>query len=165
MRREIAFRRVGFRHRALLVLVPSCLLVGCGGVTHSASATPHSAALALGTPTPPAASPPPGGPVPVQLLGNWQLGPDSTDAIDLVLHAHTFSFVTSGDINFGDIVVNGNEIDFFNGDGCGLVLPDGVGRYNWSLQSSVLHFMPLNQDPCGMRSGHLAGQSYTKTSG
>ena len=62
----------------------------------------------------------------------------------------------------GDIGVNGTEIDFFNGDQCGLALPDGVGRYQWSIQGSVLHFTALNQDPSG-RTHHLAGQSFIRT--
>jgi hypothetical protein len=164
VRREIEFARVGIRQRAFLLLVPSCLLVACGAGNASTSATRHSA-TASSTPPPPAATTPPGGPAPAQLLGDWRLGPNASNAIDLALYASTFSFTTSGDVNLGDIVVNGNEIDFFNGDGCGLTLPDGVGRYTWNLQNNVLHFTPLNQDPCGMRSGHLADQSYAKTSG
>jgi hypothetical protein len=69
---------------------------------------------------------------------------------------------TSGDTNFGDLVVNGTEIDFYNGDGCGLALPDGVGRYRWSLHGATLSFAPLDQDPCGMRSTHLSNQIYAK---
>jgi hypothetical protein len=36
---------------------------------------------------------------------------------------------------------------FFKGEDCGLSLPDGVGRYQWTLAGSVLHFTPLGQDP------------------
>ena len=62
----------------------------------------------------------------------------------------------------GDAVVNGLEIDFFNGQACGLQLPDGVGRYTWTLANGILHFAPMNQDPCP-RSPILSNQSYSRT--
>ncbi|MEO8572009.1 MAG: hypothetical protein ABI553_09970 [Chloroflexota bacterium] len=65
----------------------------------------------------------------------------------------------------GSIVVNGNEIDFFNVKACGLFLPEGVGRYEWGLQGTTLHFAPLNSDPCPVRHDHFANQDFTKTGG
>jgi len=47
----------------------------------------------------------------------------------------------------GDVVVNNNEIDFFNGAYCGLDLPDGVGRYTWKITGGLLH-LSLISDPC-----------------
>ncbi len=65
----------------------------------------------------------------------------------------------------GAIVVNGDEIDFFNVPNCGLVLPAGVGRYRWSLKGTTLHFAPLNTDPCPVRLDHFANQDFAKTGG
>jgi len=65
----------------------------------------------------------------------------------------------------GDIVVNGDEIDFFNVPECGLFLPKGVGRYQWSLQGATLQLAPLNSDPCPVRPTHFSNQSYTKSGG
>ncbi len=67
-----------------------------------------------------------------------------------------------GEQGNGDIVVRGNEIDFFSGTLCPLVLPQGVGRYQWSLQGATLHLAPLNVDPCG-RVDLLTNESYTKS--
>jgi hypothetical protein len=128
-------------------------------------------------PTPsPAASPPPGGPVPAQLLGVWLLQTSNpkpeigliNGKVQLTLTGTTFhllgvnnqAFGTTG--SPGDVVVNNTEIDFFNGDACGLQLPEGVGRYTWTHTSAALHFTPLNQDPCG-RTDYLANQSYVRT--
>ncbi|MFY9586789.1 MAG: hypothetical protein WAT66_04965 [Actinomycetota bacterium] len=63
---------------------------------------------------------------------------------------------------FGNIVVDGDEIDFFNGSGCRFELPEGVGRYRWSVDTKGLHFTPLNKDPCG-RSEILANATWTRT--
>jgi hypothetical protein len=43
----------------------------------------------------------------------------------------------------GDVVVT----NFFNGVICGLKLPDGVGRYTWTLTGGILYFK-LISDPC-----------------
>ncbi len=65
----------------------------------------------------------------------------------------------------GSIVVNGNEIDFFSSSHClDHPLPDGVGRYRWTLQGTTLHFAPLNADPCG-RIDYLKDQSFIKSAG
>jgi hypothetical protein len=61
----------------------------------------------------------------------------------------------------GNVVVTGDEIDFFNGDICGLQLPDGVGRYRWTLASGTLHLVSITTDPCG-RTNVLDGQDYAK---
>lgn len=152
----------------LLVLVPSLFLLACGAAHTSASPSTHPANTVEATlsPTPiPTPSLPPGGPAPAQLLGIWVLQPPAPNPLDnltLTLDANTFTFnLTPTDTSSGDIVVNGTEIDFFNGADCHRSLPDGVGRYRWTLASSVLHFTPLGQDPCGQRGDHLSG-SYKK---
>lgn len=146
----------------------------CGQSTPSANVTPSAAS---GTP--------PGGPLPAQLLGDWLLPLAAANAylessgetcptplavatcmFKLTFTATTFYFEINApghSSGGGDAVVNGTEIDFFNAPGCGLQLPDGVGRYMWTLTGGVLHFTSMNQDPCP-RSPILANQSYSRTS-
>src|SRR6202521_2859632 len=62
----------------------------------------------------------------------------------------------------GDVLGNQTEIDFFNGPVCGLKLPQGVGRYTWTVTGTVLHFASLGSDPCPRRVW-LADQSYSRT--
>jgi quercetin dioxygenase-like cupin family protein len=127
----------------------------------------------------PAASPPPGGPVPAQLLGNWllhtpNLDPGFTEAgiingkVKLTLTATTY-LVEGVPAAAGSVVVDKNEIDFFSQTSgtpnCHLQLPDGVGRYTWTLAGGILHFAPLIQsgyfgDPCGRLV--FTDQSYTR---
>jgi hypothetical protein len=101
--------------------------------------------------------------LPAQLLGDWFLPPSADSAIfytpcpspataancfvQLTLTATTFR-LTETDAGgrgqfqgYGNVVVNHNEIDFFNG-AC-----DGLGRYTWTLRSGLLDFT-LISDPC-----------------
>ena len=128
---------------------------------------------ALTTPPPsatptvaPPASAPPGGPVPITLAGDWSLrSATPSTSPDLVFQANSYELITSGGISFGNVAVNGNEMDFFNGSMCRIPLPGGVGRYRWSLHSGVLQFAPLNADPCGGRTRPLANQTYVRQHG
>ena len=100
--------------------------------------------------------------VPTQLLGDWFLPPatvsgimrnDSCRLLKLTLAATTYHLTHTdnpacGTSSSGDVVVNRTEMDFFNADVCGLRLPDGVGRYTWTLTDGALHFAPRGQDPC-----------------
>ncbi len=62
----------------------------------------------------------------------------------------------------GNVVVNGDEIDFFNGDQCGFNLPRGVGKYRWELiDESTMKLTGLNEDPCG-RVDILSGVTWTR---
>ena len=97
------------------------------------------------------------------------------------LSGNTYAFGQSN----GNVVVNGNEIAFFNGSGCAgdafmilstspglgslrspnngcpISLPGGVGRYSWTVSGTEAHFEALSPDPCG-RSDLLAGVTWTK---
>jgi hypothetical protein len=125
------------------------------------------------TPTPsatstiaPPASAPPGGPVPTTLAGDWILRTTTpSTSPDLIFQGNRYQLVTSGGFSFGNVAVNGNEIDFFNGSVCRIPLPGGVGRYRWSLHNGVLQFTPLNADPCGGRTRPLANQTYVRQHG
>jgi hypothetical protein len=157
------------------------LATSCGQPTSAARQPTPSVVPNL---TPAAAvpgSPPPGGPVPAQLLGNWFMPPVADDAIngngscpkpattsncfiELNLAATTYHLTVTDAggkgqyAGSGNVVVNNNEIDFFNGAICGLQLPDGVGRYTWTLKGAILHFT-LISDPCS-RYEVLAYQGY-----
>jgi hypothetical protein len=163
---------------ALLVFAFVLLASSCGPSTSSAKLPTPSAAL----------SPPPGGRVPDQLLGDWFMAmppavieartgvpcPSPPTAencfFQLTLMAstsHAF-FVASpgvGDLLAGDVVVNNNEIDFFNGVYCevnqGLYLPDGVGRYTWKVTGGLL-YLTLISDPC-TRSHFFSYQGWSRT--
>jgi hypothetical protein len=128
-----------------------------------------SATVALSSAVP---SPPPGGRVPAQLLGDWFLPPAIVEAVEgnascrllkLTLTATTYRITHDPACGVfastGEVVVNKTEIDFFNADVCGLTLPDGVGRYSWTLTDGVLSFVALNQDPCPRGAAWLANRS------
>ena len=156
---------------ALFGLVFVFLTASCGQSTSSAN-----------RPTPSgAASPPAGGPVPTQLLGGWYVLPADINAIvgytacqlpstpakcsvQIVFTATTVTWPNN--LGFtsccGDVVVNGSEMDFFNDSGCGIPLPAGLGQYTWTLTGSVLHFKPLNADPCE-RFAWLANRDFYRT--
>ncbi len=127
----------------------------------------------LSTPAVPAkATPPPGGPVPSALKGRWlETNPTLNPPPMLIFYADSSfeleinSLAHGGGVSFGTVVVNGNEIDFFNGNVCGIPLPGGVGRYRWTLHDRVLHFTPLTDDPCSIRGQSIANQTYSEQSG
>jgi len=60
----------------------------------------------------------------------------------------------------GQIVVNGNEIDFFSSALCGLYLPEGVGRYRWRIKGGMLHLDAIGKDPCGGRAAGIDGVTF-----
>ena len=135
------------------------VLGGCGG--GGAPASSAAGATAATVTSFPSLSPsasaepwPSGGPVPTELSGVWRLG---TSAGTMRLAGNTYAFGQSN----GNVVVNGTEIAFFNGSGCGISLPGGVGRYSWTVSGSEAHFEALSPDPCG-RSDLLAGVTWTK---
>jgi hypothetical protein len=154
----LAFVAVGAAF-SLVILGVGHLLSTRLGTSTSQSSPATSAPI-------PAVSPPPGGPVPAALSGDWlQKGNNPSVGPDVIFSGTKYELVTTGGMTFGRVAVNGNEIDFYNGDGCAIPLPGGVGRYEWSLLSGVLHFTPLQTDPCGGRTRPLANQSFVKQSG
>jgi hypothetical protein len=76
--------------------------------------------------------------------------------------ATKYSFAGTLPSGPGEVVVNAHEIDFFNASQCVHKLPDGIGRYTWTLAAGVLHLTPLNADPCG-RSMYLTSQDFYRT--
>ena len=161
-------RRIGSLETAALLGTAFVVLASaCGQSSSSAQAPVQSAG----------SSPPPGGPVPTQLLGDWFLPPatvstimgnDSCRLLKLTLTVTSYHLTHTdnpacGTSSAGDVVVNKTEMDFFNADVCGLKLPDGVGRYQWAFTGGVLHFTPLNQDPCPRGQYWLANRNYTRS--
>ncbi len=144
----------------------SLLAAACGPPGSTATVTTPSAANGR----------PQGGPVPATLLGDWFLPPAIVVAVEgnascrllrLTLTATTYRLThdpaCGGLTSTGEVVVNKTEIDFFNADVCGLKLPDGVGRYGWTLTSGFLHFSALNPDPCPRGAAWFDNRSYGRT--
>jgi hypothetical protein len=167
------------RAAALLGIAFVFLASSCSQSAASASPTP--AAVSSPTPT---SSPPPGGPVPSQLWGNWYLpgaavtqvtagtipcpsNPTPTNCFfQLMLGGSTWSisFVATGGIvvpSQGNVVANGNEMDFYNSAYCGIQLPAGLGRFTWRVTAGVLYFTMIS-DTC-TRAHVLTNRGWTRT--
>lgn len=149
----------------LILALAAMLLAGCAprsGASATAS-SPSSPVRASPAPTTldTVAAWPGGGPAPAALAGIWYFPLHSSQ---ITLGGNDYQVVQTNPPNHasGKIVVNGDEIDFFHGDACGVPLPGGVGRYRWTLRGSSLHFTRLNEDPCG-RVDILAGATWTRT--
>jgi hypothetical protein len=164
------------RAAAVLGIAFVFLASSCGQSTPSATPTPSAVPSPIPTP-----SPPPGGPVPSQLWGNWYLPgaavtevsqipcpskPTPTNCFfQLALDATTWSIslVATGGIivpSQGNVVVNSNEMDFFNSVYCG-PLPTGLGRFTWRVTAGVLYFT-LISDEC-TRAHVLTNRGWTRT--
>ena len=115
--------------------------------------------------------------MPAQLLGAWFIPEAAVIAVNgsgsssgcptplsaatcyfqLTLTATTYHlYIGTQGGGAGNVVVNNNEVDFFNGALC-----DGVGRYQWTITGGVL-VITLISDPCG-RSEILTYQSWSRT--
>jgi hypothetical protein len=169
-RRWTGPRAIGLLLGIAFVFVAS----SCSQSTSSANAPTRSA-----TPSPPA-----GDPVPTQLLGDWFMAmppavieaktgvqcPSHPTAencfFQLTLMAstsHAYFVASPGveDLGLGDVVVNNNEIDFFNGVYCGIPLPGGIGRYTWKLTGGLLYLTNIS-DPC-TRAHFFSYQGWSRT--
>ena len=149
------------RANLTLVTVAASLLCGaCGGVvTATSSPSPINV---ISSPSP---SLLPGQPVPSQLQGDWFFH-RGDGWVQLTLDGNQYKLQGYHNGRFGaaangNVIVNADEIDFFDGDQCGIPLPGGVGRYRWTLPGELLHFAALNDDPCG-RSEDLADENYQR---
>jgi hypothetical protein len=157
-------RSHGFVGRGTIAVLVAAAVVACGAgaksaATRSDTTAPTSAAATVPAVPTPTAAPPTGGQAPSLLIGSWYQVASSTTV--LTLTATGYILRDTAEQGHGDIVVSGQEIDFFSGTLCSLALPQGVGRYRWTLQGIHLHLAPLNNGPCG-RIGLLTNQSYTK---
>jgi hypothetical protein len=159
----------GTRSRAILAVAGitlGLLATACGQSSSTATVTSPSAANGR----------PQGGPVPASLLGDWFLPPAIVAAVEgdtscrmlrLTFTATTYRLThdpaCGGLTSTGEVVVNKTEIDLFNADVCGLKLPDGVGRYGWTLIGALLHFTALNPDPCPRGAAWFDNRTYGRT--
>jgi hypothetical protein len=157
------------RSQAIAVLVGTTVVLiaaACGQPSSSATVTTPSAAN----------SRPQGGPVPTTLLGDWFLPPEIVIAVEndsscrllrLTFAATTYHLThdqaCGGVVSTGEVAVNKAEIDFFNADVCGLKLPNGVGRYGWTLTGGLLRFTALSPDPCPRGPAWLDKRTYSRT--
>jgi hypothetical protein len=108
----------------------------------------------------PGADWPAGDPVPEALRGVWY---EPSYPTKMTLEGNDYTFIQPARSAHGNVVVNGDEIDFFNGDQCGFPLPRGVGKYHWELvDESTIKFTGLNEDPCG-RIDILSGVTWSRT--
>lgn len=99
--------------------------------------------------------------MPSSLAGTWYHPLHSTE-VNLSGNEYRVTQTDPANHAEGNVVVDGDEIDFFNGNGCGVLLPGGIGRYRWKLQDSgSVHFTALNQDPCG-RADILENATWTR---
>ena len=143
------------------LLGAACSPIGSSGGASATQPLPPTSASPSTTVSATAAWPP-GDPVPSSLAGTWYF---PLHATEVTLSGNDYRVVQTSPANHaaGNVVVNGDEIDFFNGSGCGIPLPDGVGRYRWKLEDNgSVQFTALNPDPCG-RVDILANATWTRT--
>lgn len=165
---------------AVLVPLILTLLIGCSGaalVSASLSSTASPTALPTGTPvlapspsptptptprptrTPrPTAELLPGDPVSATLEGFWLY---DLRGLTMWLHDYQYSLDQVDQVLIGNVVVNGDEIDFYNAGPCNIPLPGGVGRYSWKITGEELLLTPIEYDPCGRRE-YLANVTFTR---
>jgi hypothetical protein len=152
---------------AVIVVLAAAGLTACGG-----SESPTSDAGTLGTTSPSQSTAPsatqttetlPGGPAPAELQGMWLLISDTSEGPNRLYITERRYTVSAGASHQGDLVVNGNEIAFFNSFACGFTLPEGVGRYRWRVEGKRLHLDPIGKEPCSGRATFLADATYERT--
>jgi hypothetical protein len=141
---------------ALLGALLAVSLGGCGGNSAATGPTAAMTSTASGAPTGEAA--------PEELQGIWELVSKKNPEKGLRLVISESHYRVVQRLAHGDLVVNGNEIAFFNAAVCGLQLPDGVGHYRWTIEGERLHFDMVEEDPCGGRSTILEDATYKRIS-
>jgi hypothetical protein len=86
--------------------------------------------------------------MPPGLDGYWRY---DVRSLQMWLTDKTYTLAQPDQILVGNVVVRGNEIDFFNAGPCNMPLPNGVGRYRWKITGNKLLLTPITTDPCGRR--------------
>ncbi len=138
-------------------LVLAGALAGCGG--SRASPTVASSPTVAATS---AAAAPEGEDAPAELQGTWKLATKGSPERGLLFVISDRHYRIPTRLANGDLVVNGDEILFFNAAICGLTLPEGIGRYRWSVDGDTLRFELVGKEPCGGRSDILASSVYRR---
>ena len=100
---------------------------------------------------------PPGDPAPAQLRGDWlSIETSGLPPVRLTIRESSYRASRVGEAGgSGEIVVRGDEIDFFNSALCALYLPEGVGRYRWRIKGNKLQLHVIEKDPCGGRASGI----------
>jgi hypothetical protein len=150
---------------AVIGVLAATVLSACGGSESpetTAGAGPTTSENQTGSTT--ARQTIPGDPAPTELQGTWRLvsGSEELGPTRLVIADRLSSASRGGAAAQSEIVVNGDEIVFFNSSACGLMLPEGVGRYRWRVSGKMLHLEPIGKDPCGGRVTILADATYER---
>jgi len=138
-------------------------LSGCGDAGQSAATSGPKTTSQTEAVAPASGQPlPGGGPAPSSLQGTWRLASRNSPEAGLLLILSDSHYRVAGRFASGDLVVDGNEIAFFNAALCGLTLPEGVGRYRWTVEGNRLRLDSIKKDPCGGRTDILDGMSYER---
>lgn len=141
-------------------------IASCGGESSATGTTAASTSppAATGASTAGSSGAPTGGTAPTELQGTWKLV--SGNALEkgtlFVIGDRHYRVPTH--LAHGDLAVNGNQIAFFNAAICGLTLPEGIGRYHWTVKGGALHFQVIGEEPCGGRADILDGTTYERIS-
>jgi hypothetical protein len=145
----------------LALSVPSCGGESSATGTTAASTSPPTA---TGESTTSASGAPAGDSAPAQLQGTWKLVSGNALEKGLLFVISERHYRVPTHLAHGDLAVNGTEIAFFNAAICGLTLPEGVGRYRWTVDGDTLHFELIGEEPCGGRADILDGATYKRIS-
>lgn len=134
--------------RALAVAAALVLLV-TGGLVVGQLTTPHPVPSPSASVLPSAEAWPSGGLVPDSLARSWartNRDPGGL-SISLSLGGNAYSFANGSEHHGGKVVVDGDRLLLFDGDGC-VALPGGIGEYRWTLSGDGVLSLQLIQDPC-----------------
>ena len=149
---------------ALIGVLFAASFAGCGGGSAATGTTGASAS----PPTAPASSTSKGtaalagDAAPAKLQGTWKLVSGNALEKGLLFVITDRHYRVPTRLAHGDLAVNGNQIAFFNAAICGLQLPDGIGRYRWTVEGGTLHFELIGEEPCGGRSDILEHATYKR---
>jgi hypothetical protein len=142
-------------------------LAACGGSHSQRSEAETTAATSQNGPAATTvveetAQPPPGGLAPPELQGTWLFRSDA-GPIRLYVREDRYAISAGGSAQ-GEIVVDGDEIAFFNSNGASCPpdpLPD-VGRYRWRVTGQKLHLRAIGEDPCSGRAAAVANTTFER---
>jgi hypothetical protein len=148
----------------------TCLSLALFGLAWSLVACSSSEGSASGSATASRSAPstvggetaPQGGPAPSELQGTWLFRSDA-GPLRLYLREDGYTISEGGGVQ-GDIVVDGDEIAFFNSNGPSCPpdpLPD-VGRYRWRVTGEKLHLRAIGEDACSGRASALANRTFVR---
>jgi hypothetical protein len=151
---------------ALVGVLLALSVLSCGGESSATGTTAASKRppAATGASTAGPSGAPTGDAAPAKLQGIWKLVTGNALEKGLLFVMSERHYRVPTHLAHGDLAVNGTEIAFFNAAICGLTLPEGVGRYRWTVEGETLHFELIGEEPCGGRADILDGATYKRIS-